>query len=279
MDESRHGRGAGHGVGQPRVQRELTGLGRDPTEEQQGTDEQQGLIRAGGQGVAVDVEHVEGLTGGEEQHDHAEHEADVAHAVGPERLERGVGVGLLLPPMADQHERTHADELPTDQHLQRRGAHDVEEHRPREHAQEGVVVGEADVALEVLLRIDVHQERDDRDRHEHHRREAVDQGADLDVERHAFVVRPLEPRGGLHHGWYDLVWLLDCGLGRGRRLARAQPRTPQPPGPRRPRSRVRPRLRRGLPRPAGGWCAGSTGPQRRRRAPGTPTPRRCRCPR
>ena len=76
-------------------------------------DQQQGVVVAAGDAVGelVDLDDVEGA-GGEEQDDHAHEQADVADAVGEERLEGGVGVGLLLPPVADERERADADELP-----------------------------------------------------------------------------------------------------------------------------------------------------------------------
>ena len=113
------GVGPGHGVGQPGVQRELARLGGDPAEQAQRADEQQRCWFAPREGVPLMSRTLKVCAGGEERDDHAEHEADVADAVGQERLEGGVGVGLLLPPVADQHERTDADELPAHQHLQR----------------------------------------------------------------------------------------------------------------------------------------------------------------
>ena len=53
---------------------------------------------------------------------------------------------------------------------------DEEEHRGGEQRQEGEVVGEAHVAVQVLGGVDVHQQRDERDGEEHHRRQAVDAG-------------------------------------------------------------------------------------------------------
>src|SRR2546430_9905165 len=44
------------------------------------------------------------------QDDDADHEADVAGSSREERLDGGVGVRLLLPPVADEHERAHAED-------------------------------------------------------------------------------------------------------------------------------------------------------------------------
>ena len=63
--------------------------------------------------ISLIVDDVEGLAGAEEQDDHAADQADVAHAVGDEGLEGGVGVRLLLPPVADQRERAEARPAPS----------------------------------------------------------------------------------------------------------------------------------------------------------------------
>ncbi|MEI2697487.1 MAG: hypothetical protein V9E94_03725, partial [Microthrixaceae bacterium] len=128
------------------------------------------------------------LLAGEVQGDDADEQADVADAVGEERLERGVRVGFLLPPVPDQREGADADELPADDHLQRVLGEHEEEHRGGEQRQEGEVVRVAAVAVHVVGREDVHEQRDQRDDHEHEHRLAVDQGADRD--RLAAVLEP-----------------------------------------------------------------------------------------
>src|SRR5256886_11890489 len=74
------------------------------------------------------------------QDDDADHEADVAGSSREERLDGGVGVRLLLPPVADEHERAHADELPRDEQQKRVVGHDQEQHRRREEIEEREVV-------------------------------------------------------------------------------------------------------------------------------------------
>ena len=128
----------------------------------------------------------------EERHDHADQQADVAGAGGEERLERGVGVGLLLPPVPDQHERAQTDELPADEHLQRVVGDDEQQHRRGEQAQRGVEVREAPVAAHVLGRVDVHEQRDQRDDEHHHHGEAVDLDAGAEVD--AAVLEPRDVR-------------------------------------------------------------------------------------
>ena len=124
----------------------------------------------------------------EERHDHAGQQADVAGAGGEERLERGVAVRLLLPPVADEHERAQADELPADEQLQRVVGDDEQQHRRGEQRERGVEVRVAAVAAHVLERVDVHEQRDQRDDEHHHHREAVD--LDAGGEAHAAVLEP-----------------------------------------------------------------------------------------
>ena len=96
-------------------------------------------------------------------------------------FERGVAVRLLLPPVADEHERAQADELPADEQLQRVVGDDEQQHRRGEQRERGVEVRVAAVAAHVLERVDVHEQRDQRDDEHHHHREAVD----LDAGRRA----------------------------------------------------------------------------------------------
>ena len=99
----------------------------------------------------------------EEQDRHADEQADVAGSGGEERLEGGVGVRVLLPPVPDQHERAEAHELPAEEHLDRVHGRDQGEHPAGEQAERREEVGEAAVAAHVLEREDVHEQRDDRD--------------------------------------------------------------------------------------------------------------------
>ncbi len=190
VDQRRDRRRAGHGVGQPRVQRELARLRAHRGGQRDGRHQQHQVAHAALGGQRVDLEDVEGLAGAEEQDDHADDQADVAHAVGQERLEGGVGVRLLLPPVPDEHERAEADQLPGERAAcsvfwaMTRVSIDAVNRR-----QEGEVVGEAPVALQVLGAVDVDQQRDQGDGEEHHHRQAVDHGADVEL-----LAPELEPR-------------------------------------------------------------------------------------
>ena len=168
VDERRHRGRAGHGVGQPRVQEELARLRHDRAEQADGRDQQRQMADLTGVGHLVDLDDVEGATGAEVQDAHPDEQAHVADAVGEERLERGIAVGLVLPPMTDEDERTDADQLPRGDEHQRVLGDDQRQHRRREQAQEREEVDVAHVAVDVVGGVDVHQQRDRRDDEEHH---------------------------------------------------------------------------------------------------------------
>ena len=132
VDQGRHRRGAGHGVGQPHVERELGALSHHPQEQQRRPEQQQAVADVAVEGQPVEVGDVEVLAGGEEQEDDPESQAHVADARGDEGLDGGVGVDLLLPPVPDEHERAQADELPPDQQLEGVVGHHQVQHRGRE---------------------------------------------------------------------------------------------------------------------------------------------------
>jgi hypothetical protein len=195
VDERGHRRRPGHGVGQPGVQRELTRLAHD-REHQRGRapqDERVADLRVRrGRVQRHDIERTDARRAlhDEERHDHAGEQTDVAGAGGEEGLERGVAVGLLLPPVTDQHERAHTDELPTDEELQGVVGYDEQQHRRGEERQRRVEVGESTIAAHVLERVDVDEQRDQGDDEHHQHREAVD--LDADGEAHAPVLEPRE---------------------------------------------------------------------------------------
>ena len=155
VDERGDRRGTGHGVGQPCVQRELARLA-DDREHQRGRapqDQRVADLRVRGRRVQRhDVERTDtrGALHHEERHDHAGQQTDVARTGREEGLQRGVAVGLLLPPVTDQHERADADQFPADQELQRVVGDHEQQHRRREQRQRGVEVGEAPIAAHVL---------------------------------------------------------------------------------------------------------------------------------
>ena len=190
VDQRRHGRGARHGVGEPHVQRELGGLPDRAPEQQDGRHRH---VEGGHAGRAHRVGHGADVAGGEpggrDQREDAEHEGDVTDAGGDERLDRGVGVLLHLPPMPDQQVGAEPHDLPPDQQLDQVVGDDNGEHRRREDREDDVEPGEPLVGVHVAQRVDVHHQRDRGDDDEHDRGEPIHEDADLQMER-----ADLEPR-------------------------------------------------------------------------------------
>ena len=116
------------------------------------------------------------------EHHDPEAEAEVADAVDDEGLLGGArGRGLLVPE-ADERVAAQADRLPADVEHHEVVAQDQQQHAEHEQVQVGEEAPEAAVAVHVADRVDVDQEPDRAHHQQEHRRQRVDQEADLDVE-------------------------------------------------------------------------------------------------
>ena len=136
MDQRGDRRRAGHGVGQPDVQRDLRRLARRAEEEQDADQARRTPARrraAVERGVdAVHVERAERL----EQHEHADQEAGVADAVDDERLLAGARVSG--PRTRSRSAGTkQADAFPADEEHEQRPAQDQHQHEEQEQVQVG----------------------------------------------------------------------------------------------------------------------------------------------
>ena len=89
---------------------------------------------------------------------------------------------LLLPPVADEHERAEPDQLPADEQLRACSRRRRAEHRRGEERQTGEVPRVATVAVHVRGRVHLHEQRHHRDDEQHHHRETVDIGADAELD-------------------------------------------------------------------------------------------------
>ena len=116
VDQRGDRRGAGHGVRQPDVQRNLRGLAAGADQQQQadrGQRRASGLPAACGKTVAKSSEP--------KLHDDQEHrqrKAEIADAVHDERLVAGVGGELLVEVEADQQVAAQAHAFPADEQQQ-----------------------------------------------------------------------------------------------------------------------------------------------------------------
>jgi hypothetical protein len=88
--------------------------------------------------------------GAEVEDGDADEQPDVADAHGEERLQRRAGVVLFLPPVADQHERAEAHDLPAEDQLDHVLGEDHHEHAGREERDGGEEVRVPPIAPHVL---------------------------------------------------------------------------------------------------------------------------------
>ena len=125
------------------------------------------------------LREVERPGGAPEEHD-AHDEADVAQLGDPERLHRGARRGGSRVPVADQEIRAQADQLPEDEHLEKVRRQDQPDHREGEERLVRVVPSERRRRLVVQVghRVDLHQQGDQRDQHQHRHRQGVDHHPD-----------------------------------------------------------------------------------------------------
>jgi hypothetical protein len=122
------------------------------------------------------------ILGREGQHEDAEHEAEVAHAVREEGLVARLGRRQLAPVVPDEQVRADADELPVDEDLEEVvGQHDAE-HREHEERQAGEEARHPRVALQVADAVDVDQAAHAGHDEQHDQREPVDQVAVVEDE-------------------------------------------------------------------------------------------------
>jgi hypothetical protein len=123
----------------------------------------------------------------------ADHEAKVAHAVDHEGLHRGgVGAGLAEPE-ADQQVRGQTHAFPAEEHLHQVVRRHQHEHGEGEQRQIGEEARLIRLLAHVPPRIEVHEERDAGDHHQHDRGERVDPQRPEEIE--IARLHPLQHRG------------------------------------------------------------------------------------
>ena len=133
------------------------------------------------------------------QHDDADEQADVAGFGRPEGLDCRARRFRLLVPEANQQIGAESDQLPADEELHQVRREHQPHHREREKRLVGVVPSEPRWRLlaQVSQGIELNEQRDQCDEHEHHRGGFVDQDADggewLPLGRQPV---PRETRGG-----------------------------------------------------------------------------------
>jgi hypothetical protein len=177
VDERGDRRGAGHRVGQPRVQRELRTLARHTGEQQQPGDGEGG-------GAVVVGEHVGDAerARADAEHRDTEEETDIAHAGDDERLHRGGGRLGEAAVVADEQVRADAHHLPPHQQHDQVTGDDDQQHGGGEEADLSGVRRVALVVGQVGDRVDLYRQRDHADRDGDERGRLIDPHAEGDAE-------------------------------------------------------------------------------------------------
>jgi hypothetical protein len=143
-----------------------------------------------------------------ESHDQsdAKDEAEVADPVDDEGLHVGEDRRWLGVVVADQQVRHQAHRFPAEEQLQEVVAHHQHQHaegEQRDVAEEALVAARRGVVVgHVADGVDVHHQRDEADDAHHHRRQAVDEEADLHLQAandHPLVHGGVEARAVLDH--------------------------------------------------------------------------------
>ena len=182
-----------HRVRQPDVQRHLGRLADCAAENKEaGGGEVARMQRNRGQVLLDPGEH--DRPGGQPEHEDAEQEAEVAHAVDEKGLFAGVGGGILAEVVADEDVGADPDQLPEDIHHHEIVGQDDAQHGEKEEAEGGVVARDALVAAHVAGGVDEDERGDRRHHDEHHPAELVKHEADGDG-KNAGNLQPGDRRG------------------------------------------------------------------------------------
>jgi len=239
MDQRRDGRGAGHGVWQPRKQRQLRRFAGDAQQHKQGDEHQHRRGHGARRGEdRVKVQAAEGPEDGED----GNQQAEIANAVDHKRLLAGFGIGnavlTLFVPEADQQVRAQAHAFPThEQHQvvvgrhQDHHSHDEQVEIDEEAGVAARVAVVAHVGVHVARGVDVDQRAHAGDDQHHRHRKGIH--AEIPVDRQIAGADPLEER---HHRAFGLGGQRqrqqhrhDKRRARGQHGHRPGKRLPQPP--------------------------------------------------
>ncbi len=182
VDQGGHRRRALHGVGQPRVQRQLSGLGERPHQDQQAGRHELAVVAT--ERLLCAGEHVGVVqrAGAVEEQEGADHQARVADHVDHERLDPGRGGRRAAVPEGDQQVGGRAHEGPAHDEQHEVGRQDQQQHREDEEVQVGEEARVALVAGHVGHRVEVDQERHARHHQAHEHRERVHEDRHVGLE-------------------------------------------------------------------------------------------------
>jgi len=182
VDQCRHRRRPGHGVGQPDVEWDLRRLagGADEQQDAHQAGADRGRRGAGERESGVDVVHLQRAQRAVEQ-EHAEQETGVADTVDDKGLLAGARVGGVVEPEADQQVTRQPHAFPAHEQHQQRTPQHQQQHEEEEEVEVGEEAPEALVVGHIAHRIDVDDRADAGDDERHHGGEAVEVEGDLEL--------------------------------------------------------------------------------------------------
>ena len=173
VDQCGHRRRSGHGIGKPGEERDLRGLAGTPEEQEQrdgGNRPASGdkcARRVGEHGAEVE------RAGRPEDHEHRDHEAEVADPVHDERLAAGIRVELEGIPESNQQIAAESNAFPPHEHDREARAEHEQQHEEHEQIEIGEIARVPRIFLHVTNAEDVNQGPDTGDDEQHHGRQLV----------------------------------------------------------------------------------------------------------
>ena len=181
VNERRDRRRALHRVWQPGVQRELRALGECPDRQQRADAGDQRASRWERLGARKDIRQAQGV-GVEHDQEGRDHERDVTDHLGDERLASRQHGGRPVVPEPDEQIAAQGDERPPDDEDHQVRREHEHQHREDEEVHVAEEAGEPGVVLHVADAVDVDQEADAGDDHEHQRAQRIEREVHADRE-------------------------------------------------------------------------------------------------
>ncbi len=182
VNQCTDGRGAFHRIRQPHMERELRRLADGAAEETKARNRQRGLRHSSRRHGVKNAGQVRRSRVHEEYHDPNE-ESRIANPVHDEGFLARIGCRILLVPETDQQVRTKADELPSHVNENETVGQDELQHREAEKRQKGEKAAVPDIALHVADTVEMHDGRDNRYHHQHHKAHVVEIDAHINPKR------------------------------------------------------------------------------------------------
>ena len=181
MQVGADGRGRGHRVRQPEMERELRRLGEGSQQEQA----QDPAIPGMRPHAVARPQHVVQViaAGGVPQQDHRHQQAEAPGPGHDQRRARALAGGAVLVPVADQQEGKEARQFPEHHHQDDVARHQHPRHRPREGQQEAVEARHGIVVGQVVAGVDDDQQPDPVDQQQHQPGKAVHPQRDIQPQR------------------------------------------------------------------------------------------------